>query len=131
MTEPRLAEMHMHIDQTGRDDQSASVDLFNFGFRTSNFGFGAKNFSAGDVEIADFIPLIGRVDHAAVANNRGAHVWGAHACSVLFAASCGDELLSDFAVMSDCCPDVRVRDRKMRSPALGMSALHNRTLARL
>jgi hypothetical protein len=48
---------------------------------------------------------------------------------VLVAASCGDELLSDFAAMSDFSVDVKVRDRKMRSPALRMSALPRRAIA--
>ena len=37
--------------------------------------------------------------------------------------------LSDFTAMSDCCADVKVRDRKMRSPALRMSALPRRAVA--
>jgi len=37
--------------------------------------------------------------------------------------------LSDFAAISDWCPDVKVRDRTMRSPALRMSALPRRVIA--
>ena len=75
------------------------------------------------------ISLVRGIDHATVSNDGRAHVREAHACSVLVAASCGDELLSDFAAISDCCPDVKVRDRKMRSPALRMSALPRRAIA--
>src|SRR4029077_19684734 len=122
-------QMHMHVNQPWRYGQSARVNLFNFGFRTSNFGFGRDDFSISNVEIGDFIPLVRGIDHPPVANDGRAHVRGAHACSVLVAAFCGDKLLSDFAAISDCCPDVKVRDRKMRSPALRMSALPRRAVA--
>jgi hypothetical protein len=121
--------MHVHIDQARRDDQTTRVNLFNFGFRTSDFGFGRDDFSITDVEIGNSIPLVCRIDDPAVSNDGRVHVRGAHACSVLVAESCGDELLSDFAAMSGCCPDVKVRDRKMRSPALRMSALPRRAIA--
>src|SRR5262249_24598660 len=89
----------------------------------SDFGFARNDFSVGDVNISDFITFIRGIEHATVANDCGVHVRGAHACSVLVAAFCGDELLSDFTAICDCSHDVQVRDRKMRSQALKMSAL--------
>ena len=82
------------------------VNLFNFGFQISDFGFGADDLSVGDVKIGDFISFVCGIDDPTVANDNRVHVWGAHACSVLVAAFCGDELLSDFAAISDCCPDM-------------------------
>ncbi|PYJ27930.1 MAG: hypothetical protein DME90_09055, partial [Verrucomicrobia bacterium] len=72
-----------------------------FGFLISDFGFGGDDFSASDAKVSNFISLVCGIDHASVANDRRAHVWGAHACSVLVAASCGDELFSDFAAKAD------------------------------
>src|SRR4029077_15620932 len=129
VTESRVAQVHVHVDQASRDDQPTRVNLFNFGFRTSNFGLGPDDFSISDVNIGNSIPLVCGIDHATVADDGRAHVRGANACSVLVAASCGDELLSDIAAMSDCCPDAKVRDRKMRSPALKMSAPPRRAIA--
>src|SRR6478736_9085428 len=49
--------------------------------------------------------------------------WGAHACSVLVAAFCGDGLFRECDSICDNRQDKEVRDRRMRSPALRMSAL--------
>ena len=73
MTESGLAQMHMHVDQTGRNDQTFRVNLFNFGFWISDFGFRAGDFSIRDVKIGDFIPLICGIDNPAVPNNCGVH----------------------------------------------------------
>jgi hypothetical protein len=53
---------------------------------------------------------------------RSQYFWGAHACSVLVAAFCGDELSVWRRHEIDCQRLERVRDRRMRSPALGTSA---------
>ena len=75
MTEAGFPQMHVHVDQAGRHDQTARIDFFNFGIRISEFGSGGDNLSVFDVNISDLIPLIRRVDHVTVANDRRAHVF--------------------------------------------------------
>src|SRR5262249_24786204 len=71
VTESRLTQMHMQVDEARRDDQPTGVNFFNLGFRTSNFGFRAQDFSVGDVKISNFIPVIRRIDHTTVPNDGG------------------------------------------------------------
>ena len=66
---PGLIDMHVHIDQTRRNDHALGVNLFNFGFRIFDFGFRADDFSVGDVKIGSLIPFVCGIDHAAVAND--------------------------------------------------------------
>jgi hypothetical protein len=49
---------------------------------------------------------------------RSQYFWGAHACSVLVAAFCGDELPVWLRTEIDCQCLGKVRDRRMPSPAL-------------
>jgi len=65
-------------------------------------GFRRDDFSISDVQISDLVPFVCGIDDAAVPDDGGVHVRGAHACSVLVAAFCGDELFSDVTVMPDC-----------------------------
>jgi hypothetical protein len=74
MTKSRLPQMDVDVDQAGRHDKFACVDFFNFGFRIPDFGFGGDNLSVFDANIRDLIPFIRRIDYAAVANDRRAHV---------------------------------------------------------
>lgn len=116
--------MHVHVDQAGGDDQPMRVNFFNFGFRSLNFGFGRDDFFISDINVGKFIPFIRGIDHATVANDRGVHVRGAHACSVLVAAFCGGELLPhlfDAPVLLEPCREVR--EGRMPSPARRMRAL--------
>ncbi len=69
----------MHVDQTGRNDQTLRVNLFNFRFPAAagqlraNFGFRADDLSIRDVKIGDFIPLVCGIDNSTVSNDCGAH----------------------------------------------------------
>ena len=80
-------------------------------------------FPSALYNIVNFISLIHRIVHVGCCRCGCAHAQGAHAFSVLVAAFCGDELLSDSVPTFDQCADAKVRDRKMRSPALRMSTL--------
>ncbi len=65
--------MHVHVDQTGADDETGCVDLVNRGLRIADCGF-VRDAPVDNEKIDNFIPLIRRVDYAAVVNDRGAHV---------------------------------------------------------
>ena len=64
--------MDMYVDQTGRHDQTTGVNLFNFGLGTANCGL-RRNFSVDNQNVGDFVPFVGGIDDAAVADNRCAH----------------------------------------------------------
>ena len=62
VTESRLAQVHMHVDQAGRNDQTFARRSLQFrisaaAITSADFGFRADDFSIGDVKIGDFIPL--------------------------------------------------------------------------
>ena len=62
--------MHMYVDQSRSDDEIARI---NFGSRTS--GFGKLGDAAIDnPKIGNFIALVRRINDAAIANDRRAHV---------------------------------------------------------
>ena len=61
--------MHMHVDQTRRDDQPGRVDFI------SNIVIPCGgNAAVVDKQIANFIATIGRVDNPSMANPCRAHV---------------------------------------------------------
>ena len=69
--EPGLAQMHVHVDEAGRDDQPGGVE---------HFGVGGRQVRADALDDAVFDPDIGdgvvpgrRVDHAAVFNEQRRH----------------------------------------------------------
>src|SRR4029077_14800013 len=86
VTESRLAQMHMNVNQPWRYGQSSRVNLFNFCLLTSET-CSICDSPVSNVEIGNFIPFIRGIDHAPVANNERTHVWGARASRVLASAS--------------------------------------------
>jgi hypothetical protein len=82
MREPRLAQVYVHVDQTGGDDEIARINLVNFGLRTSDFGFRRDDLSVFDKKISNSIATVRWIDDTAVANDGRAHFWGAQAASL-------------------------------------------------
>src|SRR5882724_3452745 len=68
MLEPRLAQVHVHVNKTGRDDQSGCIELL------SASGVQAfpdsRNLSVFNGDVAHRIQPAGRIDHAPVLDNQ-------------------------------------------------------------
>ena len=60
----RLAQMHMHVDEAGRDDSALSANDWHADRRGGDVG----NDAVFDQQVADFIPTGCGIDDAAAAN---------------------------------------------------------------
>ena len=65
--------MHMYVDQSRSDDEIACINLINFGSRISDFGK-LGDAAIDNPKIGNFIALVRRINDAAIANDRRAHV---------------------------------------------------------
>ena len=68
----RLAQVDVEVDQAGRDDEAGAVNFFDCGLRIGDCGM-IRNAAVDEKKVGDFVTLVGRVDHAAVAEKGGAH----------------------------------------------------------
>src|SRR5437764_13246882 len=88
MSKTWFAQVDMHVDQPGRNDEALGVNLGNCGFRIADCGLFGDAPVRND-EFADFIATIRRIDDAAIADDdRFHHLFRvAHASRVLAKAS--------------------------------------------
>src|SRR5205085_10121677 len=68
VSKTRFAQMDVHVDETGGNDQTLGVDLGDFGLRIVDCGL-IGDSAAHDYKIADFITPVRRIDDAAIAND--------------------------------------------------------------